>query len=277
MDQAARRRVLGVLVALTVALLVADLSGWGVAGAVRRAGGAAFGPMQRVLSGAPRDDLARVEADNVHLREENAALSRALAETAQLRLLLDADVDQRHRLVAARVVAAGLSPVDGRSVTLDVGARDGVAVDATVVAADGLVGRVVAVSPWTCDVQVLGSPGSVVGVRVGDAGRLATVAAPTPSDIAPRPRGSLSLTLVQPGAPSVGDLVTTLGSVDEKPYAAGLVVGTVTSVDPDAGRATRTATVLPAVDRDTLDVVAVIVPSPRAAPGPTTSTGLVAP
>ncbi len=63
------------------------------------------------------------------------------------------------------------------ALTLDAGSHDGVVTDVTVVSADGLVGRVVAVSPWTCDVQVLGSAGSVVGVRVGTAGTMGTVAA----------------------------------------------------------------------------------------------------
>ncbi|HEU5241167.1 MAG TPA: rod shape-determining protein MreC, partial [Ornithinibacter sp.] len=52
------------------------------------------------------------------------------------------------------------------------------------------------------------------------------------------------------------------------PYAAGIVVGTVTSVDPDRGRLTRTATVRPAIDPDALDLVAVLLPAPRTEPRP---------
>jgi rod shape-determining protein MreC len=134
------------------------------------------------------------------------------------------------------------------------------------VSADGLVGRVVTVSPWTSDVQVLGSTGSVVAVRVGPAGTLGTVSAPAPGDSQPRPRGSLRLSLIAPATPLVGDVVRTLGSVDDMPYAAGLVVGTVTAVDPDRGQLARGATVRPAVDVNAIDVVAVLVPSPRAVP-----------
>jgi len=60
--------------------------------------------------------------------------------------------------------------------------------------------------------------------------------------------------------------VRTLGSIDEIPYAAGIVVGTVTAVDPDRGQLTRSATVRPAVDADAIDVVAVLVPSARSTP-----------
>jgi rod shape-determining protein MreC len=66
--------------------------------------------------------------------------------------------------------------------------------------------------------------------------------------------------------------VRTLGSIDETPYAAGIVVGTVTAVDPDRGQLMRSATVRPAVDPDAIDVVAVLVPSARSTPRATTRT-----
>ncbi|MCU1537374.1 MAG: Rod shape-determining protein MreC [Humibacillus sp.] len=263
--RATQRRLLVVLVAVTVALLGADLAGSGVAAAVRSAGGTVLGPVQRLLSAAPVDELVALRSQNVLLQATVDAQQRRLDEQASVTRLLGSAATRDHRLVAARVVATGLSPLGGRSVTLDVGTRDGVTADSSVVTAEGLVGRVVAVAPWTCDVQVLGSTGSVVGVRVGPAGTLATVGPPSSTDRESRPRGSLTLSFVQPGTPVVGDIVTTLGSPDERPYAAGLVVGAVTAVDPDRGQLTRTATVRPVVDPDALDVVAVLVPQARTA------------
>ncbi len=268
MEQTHQRRLLAGLVVATLVLLGADLAGSGVAEAVRSAGGTVIGPVQRALSGAPRDEIAALEADNVLLRATVADQQRRLAEQERLGELLDAAPTAGHRLVAARVVASGLSPLGGRSLTLDVGARDGVTADSTVVTAEGLAGRVVAVTPWTSDVQVLGSTGSVIGVRVGPAGTLATVSSPSSTDRESRPRGSLTLSFVQPGTPVVGDVVSTLGSVDDRPYAAGIVVGTVTAVDPDRGQLTRTATVRPVVDPDAIDVVAVLVPRTRVATRP---------
>ena len=286
MQQRAGRRLLGGLVALTLGLLVADLAGSPVTGAVRSGTATVIGPVQRALSAAPRDQLARLEADNVRLRAAAAAQADDRTGLQRLRALLDADVAAGHRMIAARVVATGLSALGGRRLTLDAGSRDGIAVDSTVVAAEGLVGRVVAVAPFTCDVQVLGSAGAVVGVRVGAAGRLATVGPRTASDGVVRPRGTLSVSFVAPGLPAVGDLVRTLGSVDDTPYAAGLLVGTVTGVDPEPGpdehlapsrsagqpartgirTGIRTATVRPAVDPDTIDVVGVLLPRARAVP-----------
>lgn len=268
MQPVARRRLLVVLASLTLALLVADLAGWSGADRVRSVGGLVLGPVQRALSGAPRDELARVEAENVRLRALSAEQEQRLGELARLEDLMGSASATGRTLVPARVVATDLSPLGGRSVTIDVGSRDGIRTDSTVVAADGLVGRVVAVSPWTSDVQVLGSADSVVAVRVGPAGALGTVSAPAPGDSESRPRGSLRLELVVPSTPVVGDVVRTLGSVDETPYAAGLVVGTVTSVDPDRGQRARSATVRPAIDPDAIDVVAVLVPSARTSPRP---------
>lgn len=273
MPSTARRRLLVVLTALTVALLVADLAGWGVADSVRRTGALVLGPVQRVLSGAPRDDLASAERENARLAAVIADQQHRLDQLGRLETLLGSRSAAGRTVVGARVVATKVNGLGGRSVTLDVGSRDGVRADSTVVAADGLVGRVVDVSPWTSDVQVLGSAGSVVAVRVGPPGTLGTVSPPVPGDGQARPRGSLRLSFVQPATPVVGDVVRTLGSVDDTPYAAGIVVGTVTDVDPDRGQGSRTATVRPAVDPDAIDVVAVLVPSARSTPRPATSTG----
>lgn len=265
MDGTSSRRLLAALVVATLAVLGADLAGSGVAEAIRGVGGTVLGPVQRALSGAPRDEISALEEQNVLLRATVAAQQRGLEQQARLSELLDAGTTQGRRLVAARVVGSGLSPMGGRSVTLDVGSRDGIVVDSTVVTAEGLAGRVVAVAPWTSDVQLLGSTGSVIGVRVGPAGTLATVGPPSSTDRQSQPRGSLTLSLVQPGTPVVGDFVRTLGSVDDRPYAAGLVVGTVTGVGPDRGQLTRTATVRPVVDPDAIEVVAVLVPHARSA------------
>ncbi len=62
--------------------------------------------------------------------------------------------------------------------------------------------------------------------------------------------------------------MTTLGSVDGRPYAPGITVGRVVSVDPDSGRVTVTGRVAPAVDRNSIDVVAVLVPGARDEPRP---------
>lgn len=282
----AKRRLLAVLVLLTGVLLVADLLGHPAAEGVRSASGAVMGPVQRVLSGGHPGELARLEAENVRLRTQLSLQERQLTQLAGVRELLegtgadDGPADGRPgggevssaglTVVVAQVVASELSPLGGRSLTIDVGSRDGVTVDATVVAAAGLVGRVVAVSPWTSDVSLLGAAQSVVAVRVGAAGLLGTVVAP-PAGAADQSPGALRLRLAEPGVPVVGDLVTTMGSVGGRPYAAGLTVGRVVAVDRQPGRSTAVGRVQAAVEADSLDAVAVLVDRQRSEPRPATT------
>ena len=139
----------------------------------------------------------------------------------------------------------------------------------------GLVGRVESISAWTCDVVLLGSPEVVVGVRVGPEGRIGTVSATGALGIGSSVLGSraLRLELVEQGEVSVGDMVTTLGSVDGRPFVAGVEVGRVTSVEPLRGRATTTAVVEPTVDLGSLGLVGILQTAPRTQPRPAATGG----
>ena len=117
MQPTLRRRLLVVLASLTLALLVSDLAGSGVADGVRRAGGLVLGPVQRALAGAPRDELAAVEVENTRLRAVTAEQQHRLDELARLDELLGSSVTKGRTLIPARVVATDLSPLGGRSVT----------------------------------------------------------------------------------------------------------------------------------------------------------------
>ena len=96
MDPTHQRRLLVGLVVATLALLGADLAG---SGRRRRPCAApaapCSGPVQRALSGAPRDEIAALEAQNVLLRATVADQQRRLAEQERLGELLDARHDGR--------------------------------------------------------------------------------------------------------------------------------------------------------------------------------------
>ena len=272
MRDTSRRRLLVVLLALTLVLLGVDVAGGPGAGQLRAAGGAAFGPVERFLSpGADAAGVGAAEARAGVLRDQLVAQSR---ESRELAALSGAPDLAGSTFLPARVVGVGRQGAAGpERVTLDLGARDGVRTDLSVVAAEGLVGRVVAVSPWTCDVLLVGSADLVVGVRVGAAGTLGSVGsgARGPQH---RPAGQLSLTVVERGTVRSGDAVTTLGSVGGSPFPAGLRVGSVQDVDEAPGDLTPTASVRPAVDLTTLDVVGVLLAGPRTTPRtPSTATG----
>jgi len=267
------------MLALTVLLAILDLSGSGVPDRLRAVGATVVGPVQRFLVGRDNSDASSVRRDNERLVAQLRLRESDLAQAGAVAQVLASPSTAGARVVPARVVGyrgAGTTTPGGRTVTLDVGQRDGVSPGLTVVAAAGLVGRVMSVAPWTCDVEVLGGAEATVAVRVDGSGApgsvapgsgaLGSVGAAAPVDTAARAPGDLSLTLVDQGAVKVGDQVSTLGSVDERPYVPHVLVGTVIAVDPPRGRLTRTAVVHPAIDPATLDVVAVLMSAPRERP-----------
>lgn len=266
--------MLAALVGLTLLVALADLAGAPL-GPLRAAGAAVLGPVERVVApdvderAAERvrlaDRVRRLE-DEAATREQDAALQEALPD------VLGTGPGSRE-LRPARVVGLGRGGASGpRRVTLGVGSRDGVARDDAVVAADGLVGRVVSVATATSDVEVLGSAAAPVAVRVGGrddggsdtadggvrgGGLLGTLTGTDPTTS--RDADELVVTALARDRVSVGDAVVTLGSPGGRPYPAGVVVGEVTSVEDRAGRLTDTAIVRPAVDLAALDVVGVVV------------------
>lgn len=258
-----RRRVLAGLVLLTLAALVLDQADAPPLGAVRTAAATVLGPLER-LAGGQGESLTEVSADRDRLVAAAAADLTARRAERQLAELVGAPSLRDIPMVPARVVAVGRSGGSGiERLTIDVGSRDGVEVDQTVVAADGLVGRTVSVAPWTSDVVVVGAPGLRIGVRVGSRGVLGSVGPAPSTGTRPRDRGLLDLALVQRGVLEVGANVSTLGSVQGRPFLPGIPVGTVRAVDPEAAALTSTGAVQPAVDPAELDVVAVLQPRAR--------------
>ncbi len=265
-----RGRWVAGLVAATVVVLGVDLSRPALTDPVREAAATVVGPVQRALKPDQAPRVTRLTQQRDELESELRASREQLRDARGEAALVRSPSARGRRLVPARVVATSAvgTPERTRRITLDVGARDGVAKDRTVISADGLVGRVVSVAPWTCDVLVLGDRDVTVGVRVGPGHRLGSVSSePTPG-LPPRKPGDLTLTLVGPGSVHVGDQVTTLGSVADRPFVPGVPVGTVTSVDPDHGQLGATAVVRPAVDPGSLDVVGVVLTTPRSTPRP---------
>ncbi|AXH95884.1 rod shape-determining protein MreC [Ornithinimicrobium avium] len=253
-----------VLTLLTAGALVVDLARPGTSDPVRAAVATVAAPVQSTLTRWDDGRVAELTAQRDRLALEVAGLRAQLRGQDQLDDLSRSagwDLGGKHRLLPARVVAFAppTSPVGGRMVTIDRGEEEGVREDLTVVAAQGLVGRVVRTAAHSADVLLLGDPDAVVAVRFGARGALGSVAVAPEPGLPPRRSGQLTLTALGDSTVSVGDEVSTLGSPDDRPYAARVPLGTVTSVDPDRGRLGRTAVVTPHVDGDTLDLVAVVL------------------
>lgn len=252
--------IAAVLTALTGAALVVDLARPGLAEPVREQVAAVAAPVQTVLSGWDDDRVRELTQERDALAAEVTRLDEQVRRHGQLESLERSSTWGDHTLVPARVVAfsADSAPVGGRTVTIDVGSGDGIEVDQTVVDADGLVGRIVRVAPSSADVLLLGDAGVVVGVRFGPSQALGSVAATAAPGLPTRTGDQLTLTALGDSVPKVGDEVSTLGSPDDRPYAARIPLGTVVEVDPDRGQLGATAVVDPHVDTDLLDLVAVV-------------------
>jgi len=235
----------------------------GVLGPVQRAVHTVVSPVGSVLGSLPelrtaREDASRLERSNAELRAalRDAALDTARADELR-RLGLLAGRGQ-YRIVSAEVIA--LAPALGFewTLTVDAGARDGLRPGMTVLNADGLVGRVKSVGPYTAVVLLAIDPVSTVGSRVESSGQLGTA---TGNGLA-----ELDLRLFDPQAAiRRGDRLIT-GPFGASTYAAGIPVGTVTSVAPAGAGLVRTARVRPAVRFGAVDVVGIVVAGPRVDP-----------
>lgn len=260
----ARRRLVLLLAALTCGVLLLDLARPSWTAPLRLAAATVLGPVQTTVAGWGDDEVAALIQDRNELAARVAQLEAEADLRADLGALQRSATWGEHELLPARVVgfSSGSAPVASRTVTIDVGAADGVRGDETVVNADGIVGRVLRVAPQTSDVAVLGDAEVVVGVRFGPGGSLGTVRSQHPPGLPARAPGLLTLTALGDSQIRVGDVVTTLGSADQVPYAARVPLGEVVSVDPGTGQLGRTAVVRPFADVDSLDLVAVLFEEP---------------
>ena len=269
-----QRFALLLLVLLCAVFITVDLRGGGfsglrsgtetVLGPVQRGMSAMFTPIGRFFGGIPHLGDGREEADT--LRRENDDLRRQLqqstvdnARAEELRRLELLGGLGRYRLLPAAVVSLGPSLGFEWTVTIDVGSVDGVRVNQTVIDGDGLVGRIKQVGRTTSVVVLAIDPGSSIGVRVAGSGELGLVSGGGP--------GPLSLTLLDPNAQvQPGDRLVT-GPYGESTYVAGVPVGEITAVGGDTGGAgPRTATVRPYVQSTKLDLLGVVLTTPRADP-----------
>ncbi|HWI42876.1 MAG TPA: rod shape-determining protein MreC [Nocardioides sp.] len=241
---------------------------------VRRAVGEVIGPVQagvatvvRPVAAVPdvfrtndslRDDVSSLKAQNADLRTRLAKAGYDDQRLRQLEGLRAVAGDLGYALVPARVIAIGAAQSFSSTVTLDAGADAGLRPDMTVVAAEGLVGRVTSVTAHTATVLLVVDTTSAVGGRIGESMELGFV----------RGHGTLGsddrleLELAdRKVVPKVGQELVTWGSEGGSPYVAGVPIGTVTKVYESLRETTYRAVIKPHVDFTALDLVGVVVPS----------------
>jgi rod shape-determining protein MreC len=270
-DSGRARVVLAVLLLTAFTLITLDYRS-GSGGPLRRIANAVFGPVENAVGDVTRPigsffsglgHLSSYKSDNAKLRKEVSQLRSQLrlteAERARLadeEKLLHLDQLAQFRIVAAHVSAVGGSLDFESTATIDVGSRDGITTNMTVIDGDGLVGKTLSVGPTTSTVLLANDVQFSAGARLETSQLIGHVDGGG--------RGPMTFTLLDSqGTIKVGSRLVTFGDIGQKPFVPEVPIGRVTRVVPTPGALTRTAEVTPYVGFDSLDVVGVVVSAPR--------------
>jgi len=231
----------------------------------------AFKPIQVAINGVASEvsSIATTIAEIDRLRQENAALradndlldaeSRTAAELRRENEALTALLQLRNGLkytTRGVTVIARESSEARRSLVVDRGSDDGLAVGQVVIGAGGsLVGRVVDVGPSTANVVLISDPTSTV------TGQLLSTSAT--GKVVGQLGGALVMTDVDSAAlVTRGEEVFTagieLGGGLRSPYPKGLLIGQVVDVTIDPNEVVQTVFLEPAAPLDRLEFLLVI-------------------
>jgi rod shape-determining protein MreC len=260
-----------VLSALTLVTIDTRAGGSGVIGQIRAKAHDAFAPVQDATHSALRPvgnfftgvvHYGELKSENARLRDELAKVRGQQLQAADAQRELQLLLDQQHLdfvgnipTVAAEVVDTSSSNFE-LSVQINRGTSSGVAAGMPVVAAAGLVGRVVEVSAKRSTVLLLTDPTFSVGVRLttnGDAG----VANGRGRD------NPMTIDLVPPNTQlNHGDVLLTSGLQLER-FPKGIPVGRVRAVKQQPGALQEDVTMDPIVDLSRLEFVQVLQWSPQ--------------
>lgn len=209
-----------------------------------------------------RQRARELEAQNVELLEKLKTSDDARRRASELDALLGlADIGS-YRLVPAKVIAVGPKQDFSWTITIDVGSNDGITPNMTVINGEGLIGRTSAVTQSTATVILVIDKSSRVGARISGRGELGFASGEDlPNEI--------QFELFDPIAKiEVNDVLLTWGSEDGQPFAGGVPIGRVISVESKPGLLTKSAVIDPFVNFSRLDLVGVVIDSPRVDPRP---------
>lgn len=214
-----------------------------------------FQAIQNVIN-SPQD-LARLRQRNAELEKqvsdlqaEIIDLKQQLTETRILSALVDfARVHPENRYVAVSVIGRDPSPFV-KYVIINRGSDDGLRRGMPVVTAQGLVGRITAITANAGRVQLITDPASSVNVRLEGTDTRAVLKGSL--------TGELALDMIPQSAEvKVGDVVLTSGLGGN--YPANLLIGQVTSVRGKETDLFKTGVVQSIVDFSKLEILLVIV------------------
>lgn len=192
--------------------------------------------------------------DNIHLKEQVLAGMRfSELDQGQFR---NPTLD-KHEKVGASVV--NRSPTNWyRTLTLNRGSMDGIAVNDTVVGALGLIGKVTSVSPFTSEVLLIVDGEGQVSALVRDGAGHGTfgIVQGTYKQSRLNREGNLQMLFKREDSVNVGDLVLTAG--DGGVYPKDIPIGKVVDTQLDTTGLLKTAFLEPLVDFDSIEEVYIV-------------------
>lgn len=274
MRDESRARVLVVaLLLVSASLIMLDIRGSAAVGGLRALTGSVVGPIESAIAAAASpfvsmaqsvtsfgavDERQRIATEELQRVAGTSQEDKAVAESLE-RVLRTAGVGG-YSVIPARVVAYGSTQNFGGSITIDAGSLDNIETDMSVISGDGLVGRVVQVTPTTSTVELITDSKSVVAARIEGSRQAGALSGTGASN-------RMSLKMLDPTVSlKEGDKVVSFGSPEGRPYAPGLALGTIDGFQGEQGQADRIAFVRPAASMSALDVVGVIVQQSRTEP-----------
>jgi rod shape-determining protein MreC len=228
-----------------------------------KAGGAGSTLISQIVNfrqTAVENEQLKQRLSQTELELQNAR--QAAEENERLKSLLNLKEQTGYNSVVGRVIARD-SSVWFNTITINLGSSSGIALNMPVVTDGGIVGRVIALSPWTAQVMMVtdekAAAGAIVG-QVSGSGALGSVRGLGESDLIEM-RYVSGLQPVQ-----VGDHVLTTGQ--DGIYPPGLNVGQVVEVKPGTATQAHQIFIRPGARLDQLEEVAVLLYHPPQRPAP---------
>ena len=226
-------------------------------------------PLQEAVAGIFRPigaffstlaNLGNLRRENEELRaqiarahQDQAQFTNLRREFEELQRLLD--LKQRFDLPTrgATVIGESVSNFEW-AVIIDRGSSDGVTLDMPVIAADGLVGRVVKISPTSSKVMLISDPDSRVGVKLASSGERGLLVGGRGEE--------LRLDLINPDTEVLPAEPVLTSGYQGSLFPPGIPVGQVARATTSEIELTRPVFVRPYVDFSRLSHVLLVLPHP---------------
>ena len=210
-------------------------------------------------AGNALSDLTANESTMSGLRQQNQELRQMLSNAEEYRQ----EAERLKGLLDMKQVSGVTGPVANiigrsstawnQSITIDLGAEDGVESGMTIMGATGVIGQVSSTAPHTSTVRLITDPNSGAAVMVQSSRENGIV------------RGSINGLLYledlkEDVIPEVGDVIVTSGLGGS--YERGLIVGAVVNVNKSANNPSGTIIVSPNDSASLLEEVIVVFKAP---------------